>query len=312
MSATTTTIKCLPPLLALLLAAAAPAQTLYKYRGAAGEWIFTDRQPALLDGVETRELARARAAGKVELERHSANGRQTLLASNTLHAPVQLRLLPPGATSPYAEGYRDWVLPPHSRIELQAFEVGTPAAAASTEQRYTWLIGDPESRHAPDTLYRAPFPVAVTHRVSQAWPSLATHTTPDSAHAVDIAMPVGSNVHAAREGVVVEVAAGNFRSTSTPGDPSARANLVRILHEDGTFAIYAHLNWNSIRVRPGDRVRAGQYIADSGNTGFSTGPHLHFVVLKNAGLRMTSLPVTFAGRNGEPVVARAGSLLTSY
>ena len=40
------------------------------------------------------------------------------------------------------------------------------------------------------------------------------------------------------------------------------------MHDDGTYAIYAHLNTNTIRVRPGDRVRRGQYIADSGNTGF--------------------------------------------
>lgn len=297
--------------LALLLVLPLAAQTLYKYRGADGEWIYTDRKPATLEQVEIRELDGSRS-GNVSLERFSANGRQTLLANNSLHAPVQLRLLPPGATSATAPGYRDWVLPPQSSTELMSFEIGTPAAIASANQRYMWLLGDPESDHLPETPYRAPFPAAVSHRISQAWPQLVTHTTEDSAHAVDIAMPIGSNVLAARDGVVVEVASKNFRSTVTPGDETARANIVRILHADGTFAIYAHLNWNSIRVRPGDRVRAGDYIANSGNTGFSTGPHLHFVVLRNAGMRLTSMPVTFAARDGSPIEPETGSMLTAY
>ena len=61
-----------------------------------------------------------------------------------------------------------------------------------------------------------------------------------------------------------------------------RANVVRVLHDDGTMALYVHLNWNTIRVVPGQRVRRGEYLADSGNTGFTTGPHLHFVVQRNA------------------------------
>lgn len=298
--------------LALILAAGASSQTLYKYRGSDGEWIYTDRRPAARDEVEVRELRASAQNGGVALSRHSANGRQTLLASNTLHAPVQLRLLPPGSDDPDARGAREWVLPPQSDIELVSFEVGSAAAAASAGQRYMWVIGDPESQHSPTLPYRAPFPAAVTHRVSQAWPQLVTHNTADSAHAVDIAMPIGSNVLAARAGTVIEVAAGNFKSSDTPGDENARANLVRILHDDGTFAIYAHLNWNSIRVRPGDRVTRGQYIADSGNTGFSTGPHLHFVVMRNAGMQLTSLPVTFADREGNVIVPQAGMDLTAY
>ncbi|MEU6039644.1 M23 family metallopeptidase [Actinomadura sp. NPDC047616] len=48
---------------------------------------------------------------------------------------------------------------------------------------------------------------------------------------------------------------------------------------DGTFAVYAHLRRGSPTVRPGDRVRAGQHIADCGNSGNSTEPHLHFQLM---------------------------------
>ena len=88
--------------------------------------------------------------------------------------------------------------------------------------------------------------------------------------------------------------------------------MVRILHDDGTYAIYAHLNTNTIRVKPGDRVERGQYIADSGNTGYSSGPHLHFAVVRNVGLRVESVPVTFLGANSVTVIPASGNLLTAY
>lgn len=90
------------------------------------------------------------------------------------------------------------------------------------------------------------------------------------------------------------------------------ANVVRILHEDGTYAIYAHLNWNSIRVRVGDVVERGEYIADSGNTGYSSGPHLHFVVVRNTGMTMQSVPVTFSGANSTSIAPSTGRVLTAY
>ena len=86
-----------------------------------------------------------------------------------------------------------------------------------------------------------------------------------------------------------------------------------ILHDDGTYALYAHLNTNTIRVKPGDHVQRGQYIADSGNTGYSSGPHLHFAVIRNAGLRPESVPVTFQGpQEGSSITPTAGTLLTAY
>ena len=125
-------------------------------------------------------------------------------------------------------------------------------------------------------------------------------------------MPEGTDIYAARSGVVFEVATTNFRGGMDDSKSFADANVVRILHEDGTHAIYAHLSWNSIRVKPGDRVQRGEFIAESGNTGYSSGPHLHFAVVRNKGLGITSIPVVFSGTNNESIVPMTGNILTAY
>jgi murein DD-endopeptidase MepM/ murein hydrolase activator NlpD len=78
------------------------------------------------------------------------------------------------------------------------------------------------------------------------------------------------------------------------------------------MALYVHLNWNTIRVVPGQRVRRGEYLADSGNTGFSSGPHLHFVVQRNRGGALESVPVEFAGPRGAAFAVVTGETYTAY
>ena len=60
------------------------------------------------------------------------------------------------------------------------------------------------------------------------------------------------------------------------------------------MGVYLHLMKGSVAVREGTRVRAGSLLARSGNTGNSTGPHLHFVVQRNVGLALESIPFNFA------------------
>ena len=84
---------------------------------------------------------------------------------------------------------------------------------------------------------------------------------------IDLAMPVGDDVPAARAGEVVSA-----------GDLAGYGKTVVVKHSDTTSTRYAHLS--EILVKPGDTVAAGQTIARSGASGRATGPHLHFEVLR--------------------------------
>ena len=79
----------------------------------------------------------------------------------------------------------------------------------------------------------------------------------------DFAVPTGTNVLAVADGKVANANWGQAYGTQ----------IVEAL-EDGTFFIYAHLSKSL--VKPGDKISKGQVIGKSGNTGNSSGAHLHF------------------------------------
>ena len=126
---------------------------------------------------------------------------------------------------------------------------------------------------------------------------------------VNITMPVGTPVHAARGGTVMDVEEDFNRGGTDRSKFVDKANHVRILHADGTMGLYAHLDLASVGVRPGSRVRAGQQIARSGNTGFSSGPHLHFAVQANVGMKLISLPFKFQTASGSPAAPEEAQVL---
>lgn len=307
------------PLIALLpvvfVGGGACAQSMYKYQDEDGNWSFSDRPPPEEQVVEILDLSTGPVPPSVEVSTRIVEGRLRFTARNGYAVPVEVVLALDALRNleyPLPNQAMRWIIDPESTqtmLELAALENNIVPAA---DYRYIWLPGDPRAVHTPDQPYRAPFAVATEYPISQTFPVGATHTTPDSYYAVDIAMPIGTDIYAARAGTVFEVASTNFRGGTDPEQDAAAANIVRIMHNDGSHAVYAHLNWNSIRVRPGDRVERGEYIADSGNTGFSSGPHLHFAVMVNRGLRLESVPVRFEGPNFAEIEPATGNTLIAY
>lgn len=300
--------------LLLALPAGMPrAQSVHAYRDGSGQWVFTDRG-ASADGAhgDTLALPPAAQAMHITVERSEVGAATRLTAANNCLCVVTLQVaitesdlpgIPRGAHYPATlePGAR------HVIIEAAHDEKARP------EVEFTWsaALGSPQAAHNPTRPYRAPFSVGTTFQVSQAYPDHVTHVTPDSIYAVDIAMPDGTAVYAARAGTVINVRHDSFRG-GTVGAMADQANLIEILHDDGTIAVYGHLHWDSIRVHIGQHVALGEYIADSGNTGFSSGPHLHFAVWRNAGYADVSVPILFAGPGPTAVAPVTGMELTAY
>jgi murein DD-endopeptidase MepM/ murein hydrolase activator NlpD len=125
-------------------------------------------------------------------------------------------------------------------------------------------------------------------------------------------MPERTNVCAARDGVVMDIANDFFGGGTDREDYIKRANFIRILHDDGTMAVYAHLSLESIRVGIGRKVYEGDILAESGNTGFSSGPHLHFAIQKNNGMQLISIPFKIENRKGTGVTPSKNMMLSVY
>ncbi|MEU6182074.1 M23 family metallopeptidase [Streptomyces coeruleorubidus] len=109
----------------------------------------------------------------------------------------------------------------------------------------------------------------------------------------DFAVPSGTQVVAAHGGTVVK-AGGNGA-----GDGPAYGNAVVIKHGNGTYSQYAHLS--TVKVRIGQVVKTGQEIARSGNTGNSSGPHLHFEIRTTPNYGSAVDPVKFLRAKGVKV-----------
>jgi murein DD-endopeptidase MepM/ murein hydrolase activator NlpD len=169
--------------------------------------------------------------------------------------------------------------------------------------RYT--MGSTTVRHDNSYIYSLPYAPGASFKVTQGYNGTYSHTGPEQ-YAIDWKMSPGTPVHAARDGVVVKV-----KDDSDKGGPDRKfenaANYILVRHSDGSIANYAHLQKAGGKVVAGQKVKAGDLIALSGNSGFSTGPHLHFAVFKTkSGSERESIPVKFRTLNAQAATLAEG------
>ena len=141
--------------------------------------------------------------------------------------------------------------------------------------------------------YVLPYPVGEKHYLSQGNCSDFSHKN-DGKYAYDFAMEIGDSISASRGGEVIY-----SKEDAIDNNGGIYANVIYIEHSDGTIAKYVHLTENGSDVEIGEIVIQGEVIGRAGNTGYSTGPHLHFEVIKSETSNDT-VPVTFS--NADPNV----------
>jgi murein DD-endopeptidase MepM/ murein hydrolase activator NlpD len=132
-----------------------------------------------------------------------------------------------------------------------------PGEKFSAEERIRFL-GSLFSSPLENTIITSPF----GYRDSPIHGGLSFHP------GVDLRAKTGTEVKAARDGIIKET-----------GELKIYGNYVIIRHNGGYESVYAHLS--RILVKVNQHVNAGDIIALSGNSGISTGPHLHFEIRKD-------------------------------
>ncbi|WP_369937112.1 M23 family metallopeptidase [Xanthomonas tesorieronis] len=283
------------------------AETLYTWRDANGIAHYGDHV-ADQQHAAAPEPPSASASAELPLAQLRLDGqppRQQAWADNRLDGPLQVQLRSRHADNLAAVPALPLraVLPARGSALLSRLYASDPRYASPFELLLETVPGDPAAK-PQDALYQLPFAAAPV-RVDQGVGGQFSHRDAQNYYALDFALAEGTPVLAARAGTVMQVEAGFAEAGLDRETFGGRANFVRILHADGSMALYAHLAPNGVAVHPGQRVAAGQRLALSGNTGLSTAPHLHFAVQVNRGMRLESIPFRMAGALGELKLPRS-------
>lgn len=249
--------------------------------------------------------------GTVEIYQVEEDDRIELHGKNKNIYPVTVELdadtknLKPDRKLPLLE-----VISPESEKMLLSLDFLNGQKTWNLKTKYRYYMGDINARHNDAYSYHLPFESGSSFLVMQGYGGEFSHKG-ELQYAMDFDMPEGTPVHAARAGTVVKLEEKNAKGGPTK-EMMDFANYVTIMHGDGTFADYSHLKKGGVAVEVGQRVQSGQLIGYSGNTGFSTGPHLHFIVKKvKRGGGFISIPVKFVTVNGIELL-EAGQRYTGY
>ncbi|MDQ3201631.1 MAG: peptidoglycan DD-metalloendopeptidase family protein [Pseudomonadota bacterium] len=265
------------------------AMTIYKSKDVHGVVSYSDRPTKGSKVFVFRDRMEEHLERQVYLDIQKQKGADSVFVRNDLYAPVEIELSFSALKNVNGAPSRPIrrVLPARSRIRLALLTARQTGRPLVYVPRFEYSLGDPSGAAMA---YRYPLPWrGGPFRLSQGANGQYSHYGPKNRYAMDIAMPEGTPIIAARGGIVVKT---ENKQTGRGTDPSG--NFVRVLHDDGTMGVYLHLQQGSVSVREGQRVSVGSALALSGNTGNSSGPHLHFVVQRNTGLGLVSIPYQFA------------------
>lgn len=181
------------------------------------------------------------------------------------------------------------VVQPSKKTTTLARLTPMPGRPSHYSFNYRYYLGNSMVAPTTEYVYSLPFEEGKEYTVIQSNNGSFSHM---NKQAIDFQMPENTVVCATRNGVVVEL-----RQDSNSGCPDVsckdQGNYITVYHQDGSYASYVHFRQNGSLVQLGQQVAKGEPIGYSGNTGWSSGPHLHFEVDAPSETERISLPVTF-------------------
>jgi murein DD-endopeptidase MepM/ murein hydrolase activator NlpD len=279
----------------------AAASNVYRWVDAHGVSHYADRAPQGQAATRVQASvipARADVSAVARLQVESDGSHYNAVVINTLSGPIEVALTVVDgsnftATPPLPLRA---LLKPLASQTLSIVSLADPTHAGGFQLQLSAVPGDPKARPESVT-YLLPVDTR-SWRIDQGWHGSFSHNDAQSGYAIDISVDEGTPVLAARGGVVMQVESDFDKAGLNREKYAERANVIRIVHDDGSMAVYAHLKRDGELVRPGQHVATGQRIGYSGNTGFTTGPHLHFAVQVNRGMDLESIPFVMTGPSG--------------
>ncbi|PQM53112.1 M23 family peptidase [Mycolicibacter virginiensis] len=222
-------------------------------------------QPA--SAVKSRVMIAAMAAGAAAAAAHAATHQSGETVARPAVLAASKTTLNDGTTTTSSHGLQMITVKAAANVVVHNEELAKGVAFAQERAEREARLQRP--------LFVAPTQGAFTSNFGYRWGVL---------HAgIDIANAIGTPILAASDGVVIE-----------SGPSAGYGMLVKLRHSDGTVTLYGHINRSLVSV--GERVMAGDQIAEMGNRGYSTGPHLHFEVLQNGTNRID--PASWLAKRG--------------
>lgn len=200
------------------------------------------------------------------------------------------------------------VLLPGEKKKIETIYVTDPNYNFTYNYSYTSYFGVIDAIHDDGYKYDLPFEAGEKHLIWQGVGGKFSHSDDANYYAYDFKMPIGTPVLAARDGKVVDTI-DEFTKGGIDKTLTYKKNYVYVQHSDGTIANYSHLQYKGALVHIGDTVQKGQKIALSGNTGYTTNPHLHFGVFKvTRGGKYKAVPIKLKTSDGVKSQLKSGEM----
>lgn len=283
-----------------LITSTVSAKKYYKHVDDDGIVHYSDKKPSADKDFESWQVRVEDSHPKVIVVNRGTDRMPLLYAVNPYHGPISVHIEMTKAINarsdpPWPKTYN---VPATTDYYLGTIEAIKDNKSWSYSYQYSYRLGQNNPAYDAEYAYRLPYRAVADAFISQGFSGNFSHFDEQNKYAIDIPLDEGTDVVAARGGVVMDYAE-DFIKGGADEKNLFRNNFVRIAHDDGSMGLYAHLKLETVVVGNGQRVKAGQKLAESGDTGFSTGPHLHFAIQINQNHNLISVPFNMQYPNGE-------------